>query len=461
MHFLQDAFVTLYGTELPWVFVNVACAIYVVARAIGARVSLRFLLLWLVMALLLPKITALLLFLFAGRKHTQLAATKRRINVAAAQLGAPIEADGNTVRMLGDRNGSDTWACLRAEIAAATTRIHIETYMLSPDAVGRELVRLLARRAHEGVQVRLLIDAVGSFGMSTRLCRPLVRAGGEVQRFNPVLPMQGKGSANWRNHRKLAVFDGRVAVVGGQNLGADYLGDMPSPQRLRDCSFRIEGPAVAGVERVFVADWCQADDVDPTSFADALRTVSPAVGSAHVDVISSGPDSDGDPVWDTVMRLLAGAQRSVTMVTPYFIPDDALLAQLLLVVRAGRRVRVVVPRRSDHALADFGRRWSLRKLHEAGAQVLFFNPTFLHAKLLVVDDNTALVGSANLDMRSLFLNYELGLVVRDDAALADIGAFIAAIERESTPWSEVRFAARHTTVGRAVEAVARVLAPLL
>jgi len=446
---------------LTWTLLRVAVGLYVVGRCIYARLSLAYSLLWLPAALFFPILTALVLFLFGGRKHGALAAAKRRIKAAARRLSGEAPSGGNAFRLLGDRAGRDTLDTLRTEILAARRRISISTYILEPDAVGRELIALLAKRAREGVEVRLLVDAVGSWGTPGRLCRALKLAGGQVARFNPVLPMQGKGSANWRNHRKIAVFDGAVAIIGGQNLGLRYMGREPSNRRFRDCSFRLAGPAAAALEQVFIADWCQATDTDPDAFRGILREVPAAAGGADVAVIASGPDCEGDPLWEKYVELIEGARESLTIVTPYLVPDDALFRLLLAAAAKGRRVRVLVPRRSDHRLLDFARRWYLRQLKEAGAEILFYKPDVLHAKLLIADGRSLVIGSANLDMRSLFLNYEIAAVVREAAALRAIDAYIADLEAESTPYSEDLYRRSRTWSGRALETLSRALAPLL
>lgn len=456
-----NPFPSALDAELVWVGLRLAAGLYVIVRAIGARVSLGYTLLWGPAVIFFPIVTATVLFLFGGRKHSALAQAKQRIKAAAQRLAGPIRPAGNAIRLLGDRDGGDTLAALHAEILAAKHRIHLSTYILSPDAVGREIISLLVRRAREGVEVRLLVDAVGSWGTPTRLCRPLLKAGGQVARFNPVLPMQGKGSANWRNHRKLALFDSQVAILGGQNLGLAYMGREPSNRRFRDCSFRVAGPAAAALEQVFIADWCQATDADPATFADVLRSQPSPQGEAEVEVIPSGPDCVSDPLWEKYVALIENARTSLTIVTPYFIPDQALFRLLVAAATKGRRVRVLVPRRSDHRLLDFARRWYLRQLKEAGAEILFFKPDVLHAKLLVVDDERFVMGSANLDMRSLFLNYEIAVVVRDPAALAEVQAFIASLAAESSPYSEDLYRRSRTWSGRALEALSKALAPLL
>ena len=441
--------------------VRTGCQIYVLLRVMRARISPAYLLLWGPLAWFLPIGTALLFFLFGGRKHSSLADAKKEVNRVAWRLSEEPDFGGNRFRLLGDRHGRETLEELRRQIKGAKRRISLSTYALANDAVGREIVSLLTARAKEGLEVRLLVDAIGSFGIPLRLCRPLLRAGGKVARFNPALPTQGKGSANWRHHRKIAVFDGTFAIIGGQNLGLLYMGDKPSSRRFRDCSFLIEGPTAAAIERVFIADWCQATDETPMTFATLLRERSPHVGEAHVEVISSGPDCEGDPLWETYVKLFSNCKRSITVVTPYFVPDRTLFTLLVTAANAGRHVKIMVPRRSDHRLLDLARRWHLRTLREAGAEILFFKPDVLHAKLVIVDDEQLVIGSANLDMRSLFLNYEIGAVVRDPVAVAEVGTLIAGWETESTRFTEDLYRRTRTWTGRAIEAIAQVISPLL
>jgi cardiolipin synthase len=441
--------------------VRTGCQIYVLLRVMRARISPAYLLLWGPLAWFYPLPTALLIFIFGGRKHVALADAKKEVNRVAWRLSDEPDFGGNRFRLLGDRDGRSTLEELRRQINEAKRRISLSTYILSDDAVGREIVSLLTARAKAGVEVRLLVDAIGSFGIPLRLCRPLRRAGGMVARFNPALPMQGKGSANWRNHRKIAVFDGKVAIIGGQNLGLRYMGDKPSNRRFRDCSFLIDGPTASAIERIFIADWCQATDETPMSLADLLRERSPHVGEARIEIISSGPDCEDDPLWEAYVRLFSNCKRSITVVTPYFVPDRTLFRLLVTAAHAGRHVKIMVPRRSDHRLLDLARRWYLRTLREAGAEILFFKPDVLHAKLVVVDDEQLVVGSANLDMRSLFLNYEIGAIVRDAAAIAEVKQLIGGWEAESTRYTEDLYRRSRTLTGRMIETVSKVLSPLL
>jgi len=444
---------------LPWV--NYACTAFVIYRAAWARVTGFYIIFWISVAILIPKSAALILFIWGGRKYTQLARNKREVNAVAKKLTSDSEIRGNRFSVLGDEDGKMMLETLLKEIRSAQKRIHIETYILKADAIGREIISALTQRARAGVEVRLLLDGVGSFGTPQFLCQPLIKAGGEVAQFNPILPMQGKGSANWRNHRKIAIFDGQTAVIGGQNISLNYLGYVPSNRRYRDCSFFIDGPAAGALERVFIADWCQATDREPKEFVEILRHQPLLNGKTQIKIISSGPDCVGDPLWETYIKLIENAEKSITIMTPYFIPDRTLFRLLVNAAQKNIEVKIILPRRSDHRLLDFARRWYLRKLKETGAKILFYKSGVLHAKLFLVDDETAIVGSANLDMRSLFFNYEIAACINHLESLDNIGDFITSIEKECSPYSEDIYRRSRTWRGQALEAASKLVAPLL
>lgn len=394
---------------------------------------------------------------FGRRKHRRLAANRRRLRALSEVLAPDELPTRNRVDCLLDRDGIEAHAALVEGIRGARRRISIGTYILAHDAVGRGLVRLLAQRAREGVEVRLLVDAVGSRFLPWTAGAVLRRAGARLERFNPFLSLRGRGSANWRNHRKIAVFDGRVAIVGGQNLGGRYIGSSPARRRFRDASFRIEGPAAAALEHIFLADWCQATGAEPEAHRAILAEVPAETGDGRVAVVDSGPDAPGDPLRARLMRELDGASASIDLVTPYFIPDAALLGLLERKARGGTRVRLVIPRRSDHPVTDLARRSSLRRLHAAGATVLLHGPGVLHAKLVLVDGRRAMVGSANLDMRSLFLNYEVAAWI-EGGATARIADYVEGLARESRAHDPARADRASRWDERLLERLARLVA---
>jgi cardiolipin synthase len=318
-----------------------------------------------------------------------------------------VSSKGNHCELLPD--GRAAFVRLCQEIRQATHTIHIATYILGNDRSGRTISDLLAKRAAEGVQVRLLLDSLGSWNR-TRLARRRIRsAGGQVAIFIPGLPLQTQPASNLRNHRRIAIFDNYRAITGGQNLDDRFLGDWPDPARFADFSIVTQGPAVAELTRTFIADWAFAAKEKPALYRDLLNYIPEEAGNSTVEIITSGPDVPDDPLWEQLVRLVQEFKQDLTIVTPYFIPDEVLLQSLLVKAHTGRRIRIILPLRSNQRLADVARYRPLARLHAAGAEVLFYQPGMLHAKLVLADDLVALTGSANIDMRSFFVNFEIAL----------------------------------------------------
>jgi cardiolipin synthase len=450
-------------------------AVFAIARLMSERKQPGNTFAWLFAIVFVPYLGVPLYLLFGGRKIRKLVGRKARLQPAspgtvavpanagfAARVftrdGACPPIGGNRVRFL--TTGEESFAALEQGLREARESIHIMTFILGNDAVGRRLVRLLAQRAREGVKVRLLLDALGCLRTSGRFCDPLRQAGGEVVSFMPMLPLQTRGSANLRNHRKIVVLDHRVAAVGGRNLAVEYMGPTPLKRRWRDLGALIEGPAVRQLEQVFLADWAFASGQPLERLQQELPEAWPApAGHADLQVVASGPDVAGDPLYEGILSLVQQAQRSVWIVTPYFIPDEVLQRSLMVQARAGLDVRVVVPARSNHPITDLARRHHLRELQKAGVQVLLYQPGMNHAKLLFVDGETALFGSANMDLRSLFVNFEIGLVSYSPAEAAAVRAWIEEVFGLSKPLAERRRGHRFfPAIG---EEIARLLAPLL
>lgn len=436
---------------------------------------------WTLFILVFPIVGILFFLLIGGRKHRRTVATKRAINTLAGVFihkeGAATDADdaewtalasvapsapklGHGITVLDDSDGTATWETLRSEIAAAKDTIHITTYCLGCDAVGRSIVQMLAARAHAGVQVRLLMDAVGSFGARWRVCRPLLDAGGAVERFMPVLPFPTRGSANLRNHRKMAIFDGQRAIVGGQNLAMEYIGPQPHKKRFRDFSVLVDGPAVADLTRIFLSDWCFASGESPARYKDFLGFQPRAGGTVRTKVVSGGPDEPTDPVWEHFVSLIQECRKEITLVTPYLVPDEVLLRALLAKLHVGRQVRLIVPLRSDHRFLDLARRPYLRALHRAGAQVLLYGKRILHGKLFLVDGSVAGIGSANLDMRSLFVNFEVATFIYSPNSVRRLRMLATRLAAECQPYAGSKLEAGNLR-NRTLEMVAHMAGPLL
>jgi len=238
------------------------------------------------------------------------------------------------------------------------------------------------------------------------------------------------------------------------------MGPTPLKRRWRDLGGVVEGPAVRVLDEIFLADWAFASGQSLAKLQQELPAETPApVGDSEVQIVASGPDVSGDPLYEGILSLVQQAERSVWIVTPYFIPDEVLFRSLLVQARAGIDIRLVVPTRSNHPVTDLARRHYLRDLQSAGVKVLLYGPGMLHAKMLLVDEQTGLFGSANMDLRSLFLNFEVGAVTYSPAEAKAIGDWMKEIFAHSKLMPERPTERR--LFPHLGEEVARLLAPLL
>jgi cardiolipin synthase len=387
---------------------------------------------------------------------------------AAARLtGRPLLA-GNEVTPL--EHGDGAYPAMLSAIRGAARSVALSSYIFRHDAVGREFVAALAAARARGVEVRVLIDGVGGGWLHSGAARALRREGVACARFlHSLLPWR-MPVLNLRNHKKLLIVDGAIGFTGGLNIAAEYL-DAPSiprrrPMRLplrrrraiRDTHFRLRGPVVAQMTAAFADDWHFA--AGETLQGAAWFPPDPAApcGGAMARVATSGPDHELERIKLLVMSAVGAAVRRVRIVTPYFLPDDALSTALALAALRGVRVEIIVPPRTDHPLVDWAMPDGLAALMLAGCEVLWTEPPFDHSKLLTVDGEWCLVGSANMDMRSLRLNFELNVELLDRAATAMVDALIDATPRHRAAPHELF---RRSVPRRLRDATARLLLPYL
>ncbi|MEM8866895.1 MAG: phospholipase D-like domain-containing protein [Verrucomicrobiota bacterium] len=419
-------------------------ALLIIRRAFSEKRNPSNFFAWFLLVLFIPPLGVPLYFMFGGRKSRKMALLKKtvadqaRALVANHQAGREVSAEpsggGNRFELLAD--GVATYERLCHEIGAAEHTIHIATYILGKDAVGTKLVELLTERASEGVKVRLLLDSLGSWN-NTRLARLKIRqAGGEVAMFMPVLPIQTQTSSNLRNHRKIAIFDHQRAITGGQNLDARFLAEKMHPGLFADFSVVTEGPAVAQLSQTFISDWAFARKEAPERFRDVLGYVPEAVGASRVKIVESGPDVPNDPLWEWILILIQEFDEDLTIVTPYFVPDEVIQQSLVIKARTDRKIRLVLPLQSNQRIADIARYNYLEELHEAGVEVFFYPDGMLHAKLIIADNYAAMIGSANVDMRSLFVNFEIGLLHYSPADIAKLRSWAETIARQCIQYKD-------------------------
>ncbi|PRQ07432.1 cardiolipin synthase [Enhygromyxa salina] len=401
------------------------------------------------------------------------------LHLALAHSAAPIR-HADAVEILRPR---PAFEAIEHAIAAAQHRIHLQFYIWRDDATGRRLIELLTERAAAGVKVRLLYDDIGSIGTPLRHFEPLRAAGGEVARFGPLrlrFIARPSGRLDFRNHRKLLCIDGELGFTGGLNVGDEYRGASRSGRVWNDLFVRLTGDAVLGLEAVFVEDWLTATDQLVELYADLprrdagmsmLERPSTPITSTGplVQIIPSGPDqtrrrgeNNASVIAATFVAAIGTALERVWIVTPYFIPDEPLSLILQTAAMRGVDVKILVPNPIDNDIRLVA--WAARSYYDellaAGCEIHEYRPGMIHAKYMVVDDSVAMIGSANMDVRSLYLNYEVTAMFYDDAvtrALAQVfvadladGCRVHASDRERVP---LRW--------RLAEGFARILSPLL
>lgn len=426
---------------------------------------------WLLIILLLPYVGVPLYLLLGGRKMKRRRDRKGHLALGMARLSLPSKeahvidrllrsydlpgaAGGHRVRLC--PNGEVGYARLVEMIEGAQTSIHIATYVFHPDEVGKDILERLTRRAHEGIEVRLLVDGVGSHTLKRRKLKKLIAAGGKAHHFNPIFYHPLRNRLDLRNHRKIVVVDNRIAMAGGTNIADEYIGPTPKKGRWQDLSFLLEGPEVGVYAEIFRLDWQFVSGEElPTP-----ESLPPAVGNngdgAIVQVVPSGPDVHGDPLYDALVSALFEAERRIWVVTPYFVPDDTLIHAFTLAQHRGVDVRLYIPRKSNQRLTNWARGPYLRELESAGASIHFYEDGMMHAKVLLVDDALAVIGSANMDIRSLFLNYEVAMFMYSDSEIQATKEWIETLAQKTQQGMKPIGAVRDL-----LEGVVRMMSPLL
>jgi len=467
--------VTLLG--LSWVAYLGGASVWIVLQRRAPAATMA----WILSLAVLPGIGVVFYFVFGPRRITR---SKRRRLRARARLGEALErahaashhtppphalqlvklgatADGmplsscSRVDLLVD--GARTYDSICEAIASARHHVHLEYYIFVPDAVGERIMDALVERARAGVQVRLLVDAVGSARLKRRHRARLRAAGVEVARFHRMRFWTFKPLINLRTHRKIVVVDGSVGFTGGINVTIDH-DERLNPRAYRDTHIRLEGLAVRWLQIIFLEDWEYATGRSPTDrayFPDVAER-----GDHAVQIVASGPDSEHEPIKKMYFAAIAGAERRVLVRTPYLVPDEAMLTALTTAALRGVDVRVIVPAQGDSRLVSAAARSYFVDLQRAGVRVYEYLPRMLHAKTLVVDEEFAAVGTANFDNRSFRLNFEVSAVVHGPEIAAEL-AQVFTTDLDASREVKLGDPRRSRFVQRLGEAIARLMSPLL
>jgi cardiolipin synthase len=424
---------------------------------------------WLMAIIFIPYLGVPLYLIFGGRKMISKAETKPKLSqdkskpccdtyISKGYLFEP--GDGifppsadNHITFL--PKGEQAFQTILDQIENARHCIYIATFILGKDETGSAIVQALARKASQGLKICLLLDALGSLRISKKFLLPLLDAGGRVAFFMPMIHWPFRGRANLRNHRKMIICDEQTAVIGGMNLASEYMGPQASVERWQDLSLLVQGPVVDRLNEIFGSDWKFASREALGHHSTAIQALK-SDSNGVTQLVASGPDVRNDSLRNAILTSIFRANRRIRVVTPYFVPDELLLEALCIASGRNVDVSIIIPRTSNHRLADLVREGYLTRVQEAGAGVWLYEPRMLHAKSILVDDTLAIVGSANMDMRSMLLNYEIALCIYDSDAIRQLETWTEELMADCS----IRKQRQRRPLGL-IEGVGRLFAPLL
>ena len=329
--------------------------------------------------------------------------------------------DGNSAKLLVD--GQETFDAIIEGIAAAEDYVLFQFYILRDDGLGQRCKEAFLKKAAEGVSVYVLYDELGSKDLSSEYINELRDAGVDIYPFNTT---QGKGNRfrlNFRNHRKIVVVDGKVAWVGGHNVGDEYLGKDPVLSPWRDTHVELRGPVVQCIQAPFVEDWNWATKEMPELNWEPQKAEN---GEVIAACLPTGPADDLETGTLFFLHAINSATKRLWIVSPYFIPDEQLMSALQLASLRGVDVRILIPQNPDHLHVYLSGMSYLEEAEEAGIKIFRYQPGFLHQKVWLIDDDTSLIGTANLDNRSMRLNFEVTMMLVNNAFANEVESMLNA-----------------------------------
>lgn len=370
-----------------------------------------------------------------------------------------VLSDTNDVDIFTDGNAK--FEQLIRDMRQAEKFIHIQYYIIKNDVLFNRIKDVLVEKAAEGVEVRILYDAMGCRFVRKQYWEKLRRCGIKTAEFFPAFLRWLHLRMNYRNHRKLVIIDNKIGYVGGFNIGKEYIGLDPKFGHWRDTHLRIAGDAVMGLELRFLLDWNYTAKenlfLDPR-YMDGFKPG--CRDGCDVQIIYSGPDTSIQQIRDNYLRLINKAERCIYIQTPYFIPDEAMMAALLIALHSGIEVNLMIPCKPDHPFVYWATYSYAGELIMNGAKCYTYDNGFLHAKGIIVDEKVFCYGTANMDIRSFALNFEVNAVVYDENKAREMTEIFREDVKHSTLITKDIYAGRKIYV-RLKEQVSRLLSPLL
>ncbi|WP_026474577.1 cardiolipin synthase [Alkaliflexus imshenetskii] len=347
---------------------------------------------------------------------TQALEEKRNLITLLLNNSNAVVTVGNSIRIL--QNGTATFESILDALENAKIFIHLEYYIFADDVIGRRIISILKRKAAEGVEVRLIVDDVGSWELKKPFFKEMWDSGIQAYSFLQVRFPNLTSKVNYRNHRKIVVIDGLIGFLGGINIADRYMNGSSEYGSWRDTHMKIEGDAVNTLQTVFLIDWffvSQTELHDPKYFPSRKPT-----GQKMVQIVASGPDSDWPAIMMGIFQAIASAKKYVYIATPYFTPSESVLLALKTAALGGVDVRIIIPERSDAFVTLLSSRSFIREMLEAGVKFFFYQKGFLHSKVMIVDDALSVIGSANMDFRSFEQNFEVTAFVFDEESTKEL-----------------------------------------
>ncbi|RKD33515.1 cardiolipin synthase [Thermohalobacter berrensis] len=377
------------------------------------------------------------------------------INLLLKVSNSPFTSNNRTKIL---KNGDETFKHIIDEIKNAKHHIHMEYFIIKDDDIGNKIREILIGKAKEGVKVRVIYDDVGCWRLSKNYINSLKASGVEIYPFYPVIFPVLSRELNYRNHRKIVVVDGRVGFIGGLNIGDEYLGLNPRLGFWRDTHIKIEGEAVYGIQNTFLKDWefVSGKYISGKSYYPKL----PYYGEQIIQITPSGPDTEWRSIMKAYFTMIATAEERVWIATPYLVPEDSINTALMTAALSGIDVRIIIPSKPDHILVYWASRSNIEDLLKAGVKIYTYEKGFIHSKLLLVDGEVASVGTANLDIRSLEMNFEINSFIYDKEVVKELEKdFIEDLSHSKEVILEEHL--KRNILVKFKESIGRLLSPLL
>lgn len=396
---------------------------------------------WILLLLNFP-VCGLLLYLLTGQSIPGKKAEKAQENTAGL-------TEDNRVEIL--TSGEEKFQAVFGDMKQAKKEIWIQYYIFKDDFLFRKMEEILAKKAAEGVDVRILYDGLGSRKIRKRVWSRLERKGIRIKRFRHGFLGKIWNGFNYRNHRKIVVIDRYIGYMGGYNIGKEYLGLEPKFGHWRDTHFRMTGSAVQSLRNIFLEDWGESK---------IQHMVKGGKGGSVIQIAASGPDSGQPHIRNIYLRCIMSARSRIWIQSPYFVPDAPMLTALKLALLAGKEVKIMIPCKPDHFFVYWASLFYAAQLLEMGAQVYIYQNGFLHAKGLIMDQEAYCYGTANMDIRSFHLNYEINAIIygrEETEKMCEIYERDLNFCKQLT-WQE--YSSRKPTI-RIKEQLSRLLSPLL